>query len=372
MACAPQSRLTCDILSLRRPPPDVRQLRDAHGFAAHIPFGAASWLIVAILCVGCGGTSNTPDAPASQHEGALTLYTTIAEKDLPTLIQPFESKYGIKVTVWRAGTDRVLQRTTAEAAAGRHDVDVIHFGSPEMEALAREQILLPIDVPIHADLQPGSVPPHKQWAATLLSVWVQAYNTKLLTRDELPKSYSDLLDARWKGKLGIEAKDQDWFASVVDVMGSGDKGLGFFRQLAARNGVSVRLGHTLLNNMVISGEVPVALTVYNYMPEQAKKKGAPIDWFALEPAIARSNAVGVARRAPHPNAALLFYNYLLSEEAQRSFVSMDYVPSNTKVASPLAGVRIMQVDPVRVLDEAEKWTGLFEQIFVKRTTATAN
>ena len=86
-----------------------------------------------------GGTSNTPDAPASQHEGALTLYTTIAEKDLPTLIQPFESKYGIKVTVWRAGTDRVLQRTTAEAA-GRHDVDVIHFGSPEMEALAREQI----------------------------------------------------------------------------------------------------------------------------------------------------------------------------------------------------------------------------------------
>ena len=273
-----------------------------------------------------GGTSNTPDAPASQHEGALTLYTTIAEKDLPTLIQPFESKYGIKVTVWRAGTDRVLQRTTAEAAAGRHDVDVIHFGSPEMEALAREQILLPIDVPVHADLQPGSVPAHKQWAATLLSVWVQAYNTKLLTRDELPRSYSDLLDAKWKGKLGIEAKDQDWFASVVDVMGSGDKGLGFFRDLASRNGVSVRLGHTLLNNMVISGEVPVALTVYNYMPEQAKKKGAPIDWFALEPAIARSNAVGVARRAPHPNAALLFYNYLLSEEAQRSFVSMDYVP----------------------------------------------
>jgi iron(III) transport system substrate-binding protein len=124
--------------------------------------------------------------------------------------------------------------------------------------------------------------------------------------------------------------------------------------------------------MVISGEVPVALTVYNYMPEQAKKKGAPIDWFALEPAIARSNAVGVARRAPHPNAALLFYNYLLSEEAQRSFVSMDYVPSNTKVASPLAGVRIVQVDPVRVLDEAEKWTGLFEQIFVKRTATNTN
>jgi iron(III) transport system substrate-binding protein len=304
--------------------------------------------------------------PSAQHEGALTLYTTIAEKDLPTLIQPFESKYSIKVTIWRAGTDKVLQRTVAEHAAGRYDVDVIHFGSPEMEALAREKILQPITSPVQDDLQPGSVPPHRQWAATLLSVWVQAYNTKLLTRDELPKTYRDLLDPKWKGKLGIEAKDQDWFSSVADVMGGEAAGVKFFQDLAATNGVSVRVGHTLLTNMVISGEVPIALTVYNYMPEQAKKKGAPIDWFALEPAIARSNAVGVASRAPHPNAARLFYDYLLGEEAQKSFVSMDYVPSNTKVDSPLKGVKILQTDPIRTLDESDKWTGLFEKTFIKR------
>ena len=270
------------------------------------------------------------------------------------------------VNVWRAGTDRLLQRTMGEAAAGRNDVDVIHFGSPEMEALAREQILAPVDSPAHADLEPGSVPAHKQWAATLLSVWVQAYNTKLLKPEDLPKSYADLLDPKWKGKLGIEAKDQDWFASVVDVMGGGEKGLKYFQDLVATNGMSVRLGHTLLTNMVVSGEVPLGLTVYNYMPEQQKKKGAPIDWFALEPAIARSNAVGIARNAPHPNAARLFYDYLLGVEAQQHFVSMDYVPSNTKVQSPLEGVKILQVDPVRTLDEAGKWTGLFTQTFVKR------
>jgi iron(III) transport system substrate-binding protein len=201
---------------------------------------------------------------------------------------------------------------------------------------------------------------------------VQAYNTDLVRRDELPKSYRDLLDPRWKGRLGIEAKDQDWFASVADVVGGavGGKGEGegvaFFRQLAATNGVSVRVGHTLLNNMVISGEVPLALTLYNYMPEQAKKKGAPIDWFTLEPAIARSNAVGIARRAPHPAAARLFYDYLLGEEAQRSFVSMDYVPSNTKVPSPLAGIQILQTDPVRTLDEADKWTKLFEDTLLRK------
>ena len=322
------------------------------------------WLIVFVAFV--AACSSEPERTSATHEGSLTLYTTIAEKDLPTLITPFEQKYGIKVTVWRAGTDKVLQRTVAEAAAQRDDVDVIHFGSPEMEALSREKILLPVDSPLHADLLPGSVPPHNEWAATILSVWVQAYNTKLLSRDDLPKTYSDLLDPRWKGKLGIEAKDQDWFASVIDVMGGGDRGLQFFRDLAARNGISVRLGHTLLSNMVISGEVPLALTVYNYMPEQAKKKGAPVDWFTLEPAIARSNAVGIARRAPHPTAARLFYDYLLGEEAQQAFVSMDYVPSNTNVASPLEGVTIVQVDPIRVLDESEKWTTLFQETLVRR------
>ena len=317
------------------------------------------WILCLCVVAGCGEARDRP-------EDTLTFYTTIAEKDLPVLLRPFENQHGLKVNVWRAGTDRILQRTMSEAAAGRHDVDVIHFGAPEMEALAREEILLPIDSPMHADLQPGSVPAHKQWAATLLSVWVQAYNTNLLDKSALPKSYGDLLDPKWKGKLGIEAKDQDWFASVADVMGGENEGVEFFRRLAATNGVSVRLGHTLLNNLVVSGEVPLALTVYNYMPEQAKKKGAPIDWFALEPAIARSNAVGVARRAPHPAAARLFYDYLLGEQAQRSFVSMDYVPSNMKVASPLAGVQIIQTDPVRSLDEVDTWTTLFEQTLLKR------
>ena len=321
---------------------------------------------VAIFVIGAVFVASAQDrAAAAKKEGSLTLYTTIAEKDLPTLVKPFESRYGVKVNVWRAGTSNVLQRAVQEAAAKKYDMDVVHVGSPEMEALAREQVLLPITSPVQQDLQPGSVPPHRQWAATLLSVWVQAYNTKLIKKESLPRTYRDLLDPKWKGKLGVEGKDEDWFASVVDVTGGGETGLKFFRDLVATNGLSVRQGHTLLNNLVASGEVPLALNIYNYMPEQAKKKGAPIDWFALEPAIARSNGVGVARHAPHPNAALLFYEYLLSD-AQQYFVSMDYVPSNTKVASPLKGIKIVQANPVRSLDESEKWTALFQSTVVRR------
>jgi iron(III) transport system substrate-binding protein len=302
---------------------------------------------------------------AAKKEGTLTLYTTIAEKDLPALIKPFEAKYGIKVSVWRAGTDKVLQRTLAEAAAKRDEVDAVHFGSPEMEALAREKVLQPVKSPTYKLLTAGSVPPHQQWAATLLSVWVQAYNTNVVKKEDLPKTYADLLDPKWKGKLGVEAKNQDWFQTIVEVMGGGDKGMKFFNDLVAKNGISPRNGHTLLTNMVVSGEVPLALTVYNYMPEQAKKKGAPIEWFALEPAVARSNAIGVALRAKRPHAALLFHEYMLTD-AQALMVDIDYVPTNTTVASPLKGVKILITDPIKSLDDAERWGKLWEDTVLKR------
>ena len=325
------------------------------------------WMLASVLLAALPAAAQTQAlVDAARKEGTLTFYTTIAEKDLPVIVQPFEKKYGIKVNVWRAGTDKVLQRTIQEARANRNDADVIHYGSPEMEALAREKILKAVDDPVQKDLMPGAVPAHKQWAATILSVWVQAYNTNAVKKADLPKTWEDLLDPKWKGRLGIEAKDDDWFASVVQLMGGEPKGLDFFRKLADTNGISVRKGHTLLNNMVVSGEVPLALTVYNYMPAQAKEKGAPIDWFVIEPAIARSNAVGVAAKAKHPNAALLFYEYLLGPDGQKAMTSIDYVPTNTKIESPLKGVKIISTDPARSLDESEKWSKLFEEIIAKK------
>ena len=329
---------------------------------------AFRWMLASAALAVLHAAAQTPSlVDAAKKEGTLTLYTTIAEKDLGPIIKPFEDKYGVKVTVWRAGTDKVLQRTVQEARANRNDVDVVHFGSPEMEALAREKILKPVDDPAQKDLMPGSVPPHKQWAATILSVWVQAYNTNVVKKEDLPKKWEDLLDPKWKGKLGIEAKDDDWFATVVHQLGGEEKGLAFFRKLVETNGISVRKGHTLLNNMVVSGEVPLALTVYNYMPAQAKRKGAPIDWFAIEPAIARSNAVGVAAKAKHPNAALLFYEYLLGPDGQSAMAKLRYVPTNTTVESPVKGLGIVTTDPIRSLDEADKWSKLFEEVVTKRS-----
>ena len=304
---------------------------------------------------------------AAKKEGSLLLYTSMLEKNIRRIAADFEEKYGIKVNIWRAGKNKVLQRTITEARGGRFEVDVVHNPSPEMEALHREKLLQPVESPYYKELVPAAQPAHKEWVAARIYVFVQAYNTDKVKKEELPKTYRDLLDPKWKGRLGIESKEQEWFFTLIKDMGE-EKGLKLFRDIVATNGLSVRTGHALLNNLVISGEVPLALTVYSYLPEQAKRKGAPIDWFSLEPVIAYTDAVGVAKKSPHPNAAVLFYDYMISA-AQPTLAAMHHIPTNKKVASPFKDINVQQVkfiDPEKVLDEYERWTKLYEDTILGR------
>ncbi len=306
---------------------------------------------------------------AAKKEGSLLLYTSMRDKDIQKIAADFEKQYGIKVNIWRAGKNKVLQRTITEARGGRFEVDVVHNPSPEMEALHREKLLQRVESPYYKELVPAAaaVPAHKEWAAARIYVFVQAYNVNKVKKEELPKTYQDLLDPKWKGRLGIESKEQEWFFTLVKDMGE-EKGLRLFRDIVAINGLSVRTGHALLNNLVISGEVPLALTVYSYLPEQAKRKGAPIDWFSLEPVIAYTDAVGVAKKSPHPNAAVLFYDYMIST-AQPILAVMNHIPTSKKVASPFKNINMQQlkfIDPEKVLDEYERWTKLYEDTILGR------
>ena len=197
---------------------------------------------------------------------------------------------------------------------------------------------------------------------TRLNVFVQAYNTKAVRKQDLPRTWEDLLDPKWKGKLGIEQEDSDWLAGLFGDLGE-VKGTKLFKEIVAKNGMSVRKGHTLLTQLVVSGEVPLALTVYNYKAEQFKGKGAPIDWFSIGTAIARPNGVGVARRAPHPHAAVLFYDFEIGEEGQNILAQRDFVPTNRKIDTPLNKLPLKFVDARVTLDEYDKWVKLYEEIF---------
>ena len=161
----------------------------------------------------------------------------------------------------------------------------------------------------------------------------------------------------------MEASDHEGFAEVSKQMGE-EKGQKFWRDLIATNGLQLRTGHSLLNNLVGSGEVPLALTVYNSDPPTLKKKGSPVEWFVIEPAIAISNGIGVSRKAPHPHAAVLFYEYMLGEEAQQVLAKIGYVTSQKKIPSTF-GKTIKVLDPAVLLPEFDKSSALFDQIVVK-------
>ena len=279
---------------------------------------------------------------AAKKEGSLTFYTSIAEKDGVVIAADFEKRYGIKVNIWRASSVKVLQRLTAEKQANRWDVDVVDVSSPEMEAIFKEGILQPVNSPVQAGLLPETVPAHHGWMPQFLSVFVQAYNTNAVKRSELPKTYDDLVDPRWKGKLGVEANDSEWYCGLLKALGP-EKGAKLFGDIVERNGWSVRSGHTLLTNLVVSGEVPLGLTVYSYMIEQAKQKGAPVDWFAIDPVIGRSNGIGISKKPPHPDAAMLFYEYMLTD-AQPLMVKMNYLSPVKKLATTIPGATIHYVD----------------------------
>jgi iron(III) transport system substrate-binding protein len=317
--------------------------------------------LVSLMLAVAPALAQAADLAAAQKEGEVVVYTSLITEDLGALAAAFEKKYGIKVKGWRAGSEKVLQRTLTEARAGRHDADVIETNGPELESLYREKILQPLDSPHFRDLMPQAIRPHGHWVGTRINMFVHSYNTRLVKREDLPKSYADLAHPRWKGKLGIEAEDEDWFAMAVKEQGE-EAGLRTFREIAKTNGFSVRKGHTLLAGLVASGEIPFAITTYSHGAEKMKLKGAPVDWYAIEPAIGRANGVAIVKKPAHPHAAALFVDFVLSPEGQRILEHGGYVPSNLRLESRAQKVALKFVDPAMVLDEDVKWKKLWSEI----------
>jgi iron(III) transport system substrate-binding protein len=294
-------------------------------------------------------------------QGPVVLYTSLAPTESGPLGQAFEKKTGIKVEIWRAISEKVVQRTVAEARAGRPTVDVVETNGPEMEMMARENAFREIRSPHLADIPAASIPKHRLWIPDRLNFFVVAFNTGKVRKDELPSSYRGFADPKWRGRIGIEATDAEWMATLVKLWG--DEGSAYFRKLAAMK-PDVRKGHVLLAQLVASGEVPVALSAYHSNAESLKRKGAPIDWVPMEPVVARTQGIAIAKKAPHPKEAQAFVDFVLSPEGQALFESMGRTPVSTKVTT--AGrFDYTVVDPVTVLDEQDKWEKIWQGLFLK-------
>jgi iron(III) transport system substrate-binding protein len=330
--------------------------------AAFDPAGAQSHALTEIAAYqGADRTQRLIDG--AKREGAVSLYSTSVAEDTTPIVDAFRREYGIDVQVWRGSTETVAQRAIAETRAGRCPADAFLSGPPALEPLHREKLLAPVLSPASAAVMPQARQPHGEYVGFSVNLFAAAYNINLVGADEVPKSYEELTQPRWKGRLAIEADDAPWFAALARTLGE-ERAVKLFGEIVRRNGMAVRKGHTLLANMVAAGEVPLALTVFSYKSDQLQHAGAPIRTFYLPPVIALPNSIAVARCTSRPHAAVLLYDFMLSD-AQEIVARRDLVPTNPRVKPLPPGIELTFIDPAQMLDEGKKWTALWEKTITK-------
>ncbi|MEE8438108.1 MAG: extracellular solute-binding protein [Micropepsaceae bacterium] len=298
---------------------------------------------------------------AARAEGSVAVYSSLPVPVMSPVAAAFREKYGIETSIWRGGSEEILQRSVTEARAGRHMVDVVETASPEVEGIAREQLLQIIDSPVFDELMEGSVSEGRAWIYSRLIVFVGAYNTARVSLADAPQSFEDLLDPKWNGRLTVEANDFGWIKGMANALGE-DEATSLLRNIVDANGVGVRDGHGLITNMLASGEVEFTFTQYYEQAANARDQGAPIEIAFLDPVIAVPTGIAMFRNAPHPNAAMLFIEFFLSE-GQEILAEFDYIGSNLSRQSLPEGMNPVVVEMSDYLDEYQKWHDLHRDIF---------
>jgi len=186
------------------------------------------------------------------------------------------------------------------------------------------------------NLQPGFFDSEGFWAAIYMMPNVIGYNTRMIKRSEVPVSDEDLLNPKWRGKIGMDHTKPEWFSWKLKRLGQ-DKGLAYMKRLGNQE-FKLYSGLTIITGLLAAGEFPLVLNTYIHNAEDAKRKGAPVDWLAQDPVFTKFQPIGVAAKAPHPNAAKLFVDFMLSEEGQRIIASFGRVPTRRAMPTTVQGL----------------------------------
>ena len=298
----------------------------------------------------------------AKKESGLTMYTSLSPTEASPLIKEFEKKYGLHVELWRALSDGVLQRVLNESKAKRYIVDVVETNGPEMEIMAREKMFSEFYSPSQIELPAAMIPKPRLWMPDRVNFFVVAFNTLKVKKEELPTHLEGFMNPRWNSRLGIEATDAEWLGGVMNALGE-SRGNVFFKKLAEMK-PDIRKGHILLAQMIASGEIDVGLTIYNANAQSFKQRGANIDWVPIEPTLARPQGIALSKHAAHPYSALLFADFILSPLAQQILDGLGRPPANTTIKSNLNNFNYVLTDPGLVVDESEKWTQVWNKLFL--------
>jgi len=261
------------------------------------------------------GATDELSIDAAKREGELVYYASMNLVEANAIIAEFEKRYPfIKVKLHRTGSEKLLTRVLTEFRAKKTFADIIQTVEFSMHIFNRSGVLARY-LPQSNALYSKDFKEDGFWTTVYYNAYVTAYNTRLVPANQLAKTYDDLLDAKWKGKLLMEGTKADWFAGMLQILGA-ERGTKYMRELAKQQ-PSAREGHELLAQLVVAGEGVYDVNIPASSVERMKERGAPIEWTALGPVPAVMVGAGIATDAPHPNAAKLFLEFVLSREGQK-------------------------------------------------------
>ncbi|HYM03712.1 MAG TPA: extracellular solute-binding protein [Stellaceae bacterium] len=289
------------------------------------------WIVLAVACAPAwaafaAAPEPTPVTPvlvaAARAEGRVVFYTSIEVRLAESLGHAFEAKYpGVAVQVERTGAERVFQRVAQEYGSNVHAVDVVESSDVgHAFAWKREDLLAPF-VPEDAARWPADErDPDGCFAADRVTLQVMGYNTKLVQPAAAPRSFADLLDPKWRGKI-VKAHP-GYSGSVMTATFEMSRALGweYFEKLSRQRVMQAQSGTEPPKKLAL-GERPVMVDGAEYVMWSLRAAGNPVA--IVYPSEGTPLIVGsaaVMRAAPHPNAARLFLEYLFSQDGQQLMV----------------------------------------------------
>src|SRR5215470_14160482 len=310
-----------------------------------------------------------PDlAAAARAEGSLTIYSSMNEQEGLPLWKMFEDATGVKVNYVRSSDSIILSRIAIETRARQRSWDIAVTTTVNRlpnEALAQ------FDPPEARALIPPARDPNRRWYGVYANYNTPAYNTKLVSKAELPKSYEDFLDRKqWAGKIALDDTDDEWLSAIMRHYGEA-RGTTLLKDIVAVLKPVMVDGHLALARSVGAGEYWLALNNYASLTVNVRLSGAPIDFWTLDPVALFFGSVGVSAQAPHPKAAQLAANFILSHDAEQFLTKRGRMPTRTDVpVNPAAVAEMLKerkiIATIFAGEEQKKWQGLFKDIFKAR------
>lgn len=283
----------------------------------------------------------------ARADGEVVIYSSLNNEQIVTLVDAFKKKYpGIKASFYRGTSERVLQRASTEAKAGRYAVDVMTSAGFQVQLMKESGLTQQYLPPEASNYDEGFKDPDGHWVNVHSLLNSMAYNTKLVKPNEAPKKYEDLLAPRWKGRIGVNLQDPEWFVSLQRRWGK-DNARNFVKALAAQQ-PAVRDGHNITAQLLAAGEFHVVTNTYAHIAARIKSQGGPVQYVFDEPVITYVHPMVLAKGAPHPNAGKLLIGFILSVEGQRMLRDQGRIPAHRDIdpkVFSLRNIKLQASDP---------------------------